>query len=379
MRGRILWATAALWGLAAGWATGALASEAPATAWDDYRLGQYISSRDRTPADILDLDNNGDILLACRDGCTPATLAGAGIQAIDSQLELLRTWSLLAWDGSGYRAAIPILDGDDARYLDELAGGLAETIAAVATDEVRGLVAALDADGLAAHAWTVVFAYVLDGAVWEFFGELELIASRAVSRGGAPWGGEVWLYRAGGEPSTSTVRRPAFAVKMSWVESLWPHVVALMGGPGGLASVLEAGTEPSAEVLARLERYGVLDAERRVLVPVIREGSADELYRRCEQLTERVVSTLQARLNRAALVEDLGFASESQALVVAYHEVMWSLLDRLVAAGLIEEPAAIADPDAARPEDVGKLVLLVRRAGEVRPADEDAAPVRDED
>ena len=363
------------------------ATAAPAVAddhaptWSDYRLGQFIASRGSAPSEILGLDNNGEILLACREDCTLKGLESAGVRVLASQLELLRAWSLLRGDGVTYRAAIPILDGEGATYLRELADGLVGKLAEAIAGDVAELVTTLEADGMEDHAWSVVFAYVLDGAVWDFLDELEVIGGRdAASRGGL-WGGEVWAHLAGRELTSSTVRRSSVDVRISWVEALRPHVWSLLTGPasiGRLFEALERGEVESPELTTRFQEYGILGPERQLTVPLIVPDRENALYAICERLAERVATLSESQLNRAALVNDFGFASESQAMVVAYHEVMWSLMDRLVADGALTEPAAIADPESADAADIGKLVVMVRRAQEEPASQEPQGSTRDE-
>ncbi len=356
-------------------------ADAAAHVWSDYRLGQFVASRGLAPADILSLDNNGEILLACRDGCSVASLEGAGVPALASQLELLRSWALLGGDGTAYRAAIPILDGESAVQLAELADGLAAKLAESLSSDVAELIAALEADDQGGHAWTVLFAYVLDGAVWEFLSELGQVGPRNVSHGGAPWGGEVWAYLAGDEPSTSTLRRSSVDVKMSWVEALRPQAMALLRGSigiDGLFDALEAGETESPEIRAHFQELGILGPERQLAVPLIVESRDNAIFRICERLAEQVAS-LMSKINRAALVNDFGFESESQATVVTYHEVMWSLLDRLVVDGVLTLPAAIADPATAGSADLGKLVVIVRRAQAASPGNAAEGSKRDEE
>ena len=52
--------------------------------------------------------------------------------------------------------------------------------------------------------------------------------------------------------------------------------------------------------------------------------------------------------------------------MIAYHEVMWDLMDRLEGEGIVQKPLAFADPDKAKPADIGELVFIVRKPGAAR-------------
>ncbi len=341
-------------------------AQQPARSWSDYRLGQFIASRSLTPGEVLALDNNGDILLACRDGCSREGLLAEGVPALESQLELLRGWALLIDEEAGMRTAIPIVDGERSELLEQRTAALAAEIAGAVAGDVAELVGALKAEGWSGHAFAVVFSYVIDGGVWGFFDEMSLIARRNVARRGAPWGGEVWAYASARErePRTSTLRRGSTTVKVSWVEPLEPLIDALMTGPLSLqtlfADFLEQGQPASPEMRAKLMEYGIVTSEQRLSVPVIEQSREDRINQLCDRLATRVAEAVIAGIDRPALVAELGLESESQALVIAYHEVMWRLIDRLVATEAIELPVAIADPERARPADLGQLVVMAR-------------------
>ncbi len=343
-----------------------LSAQGPPPDWSAYRLGEFISSRGVTPGEILDLDNNGDVLLACRDGCTRATLEAAGIPVIDSQLELLRGWSLLSEDDGRWRSAIPIFDRARGRALSEHTAELAATIAGAIQPDVAQLVAALDAEGAAEHGYAILFSYVLDGGVWAYFDELSLISRRDVARRGAPWAGEAWAYASTRalEPRTSSLMRDTMSVKVTWIEALRPRMSSLLHGPLGLRTLfveyLERGQPASAELRAKLAEYGVVGTEGELTVPVIDQRHDAELFRLCDRVGTRVAERVIAELDRAALVADLGLESESQALVIAYHEIMWRLMELLVEAGSIVPPAAFTDPGGAADTELGSLVVMVR-------------------
>ncbi len=366
-------AVPALWAVAG---APSLAAE-PARVWADYRVGQYISSRLPMPKDILDLDNNGEILLACRQGCTPESLEASGVRALASQLELLVAWSLLTRADGQLSTAIPILDGAEADLLSERTGALAAALAEETAPQVAELVETLAADGLAGHAYALVFSRVLDGGVWDFLGELSLLPPRGRSSRGAPWSGEVWAYVSAGErePRTSSLLRRAATVKISWVEELRPLVVPLLSGPLSLQTLfgefLERGRSVDPELRSKLVEYGIVGPGNEMLIPVLGPERDDPVSLLCEGLVTRVAETVAAELDLEALAADLGLASEPQAMVIAYHELMWSLMDRYVESGAIELPRAIAEPASARPGDVGALVVMIRGADESSGEDEE--------
>jgi hypothetical protein len=106
--------------------------------------------------------------------------------------------------------------------------------------------------------------------------------------------------------------------------------------------------------------FGLFDEEGQFTIPVIVEEDANPLYRSSRAIAEEVVASVSQLLDLTALVADFGFRDEQQALVVAYHELMWDVMDRLEAEGRVHKPAAFAEPDRIEPSDIADLVFIVR-------------------
>jgi hypothetical protein len=77
-------------------------------------------------------------------------------------------------------------------------------------------------------------------------------------------------------------------------------------------------------------------------------------------MTQALAGVVPGHLHLTAIVEEFGFRDAKQALVVAYHEMMWDLMDRLEAEGLVRKPVAFADPGHAQSSDIADLVFIVR-------------------
>lgn len=76
---------------------------------DKYRLLFRGAMTRTSPVSILKLDNNLEILLACREGKTAEQLNASGIICLASQLRLLVDWKLLEQKQQIYKPAIPII------------------------------------------------------------------------------------------------------------------------------------------------------------------------------------------------------------------------------------------------------------------------------
>ena len=78
--------------------------------YDFVARGRMSRDRGLRPADIVGMDGNGDILLACLDPKTVEELESGGTKFIRSQLELLTDWGLLKYSAEDetYQTAVHV-------------------------------------------------------------------------------------------------------------------------------------------------------------------------------------------------------------------------------------------------------------------------------
>ena len=356
-----------------------LGAQEPEPAWSDFRMGQYVASLGRTPADILGLDNNGEIVLACRSGCTRSTLAQQGIPATDSQLELLVSWSVLTRKGESYEVGLPILDRSTMTALaDDLEGVIAEVSEAIGPMVVE-LSALLEDAGRGGSAYAVLFGYLLDGEVWYYLDELGIIDQHRV-RAGRMWFGHAWAYHAESrlEPRTTTFRRDMTVGRIVLVPEIAESLEPLVQGSPGLKTIFserfdrEAASD--AELGEVLTRYGLLGEDRELRFATVLAERGEPIFDLCLRITQEVAETVAREIDGEGLSERLGLESASRAFVIAYHEAMWTIMERLVERGEVQVPDAFTERPGDAVLDASDLVVLVRQPQPERtdadPADE---------
>ena len=85
---------------------------------NDYRVIQYISSSGYDPIKVMRLDNNGDLLFACKKGKTKEQLHEMDILVGNSQIRLLEVYDLLLVENDILKTAFPILDAEQIVFDD---------------------------------------------------------------------------------------------------------------------------------------------------------------------------------------------------------------------------------------------------------------------
>jgi hypothetical protein len=331
---------------------------------------------------VIDLDNNGEILMACRESCSLEGLISDGVEATASQLQLLQVMNLIMQEASGrWTTSFPILDSEATGELRDEARGMAQKAVAAVRPEIDSLNQALEAGGLQRHAYTVYFSYLLDGMAWGFLEEYRRVPVRRLSAARPFWAGELWALESAPTDwlGTATIADRGLTLRVLMSRPLEARLKPLLGArpwiKKALKDYLVDGRVGEGEAQELLEIFGIVDEHGSVKIPVIDEIGGDDVFRAVEKLTSRLVDWLLAEVDLEALRASYGLRSEPQTLVIVYHELMWSLMSELEQEGFVERPEVLNNPEAMTNQDLGQLVLLVDRARRASVDDTDAAAV----
>ncbi|UCH10196.1 MAG: hypothetical protein JSU61_13520 [Fidelibacterota bacterium] len=335
-------------------------------AFTEYRTIQFISSRGPDPKSAMYLDNNGDILLACREGATLEQLQAAGIPTTASQLRLLETMRLLERN-DGYRTAFPILDGEQTatlrRMMDQPAKDMATSIRR-AMGELLELIKARFGDHNS--SFSIVFAYVLDGMVWEVLEEEGLTEPRRITEEEPFWGGEVWSLYPPREFSsgTNTFWDEGVVFAVNWSRGIMPKLRQFWADRTMLQDLFNDyhahGQVVNPAVFEHFRPFDIIDEEGYFTIPVIEERKGNDLYDRCRAIAKEVALEVPEVLDLPGIMKTYGFDDLSQTTIIAYHELMWSITEQLEADGLVSRPVAFTDPENAGMTDLADLILILQ-------------------
>ncbi|RJP81148.1 MAG: hypothetical protein C4524_02420 [Candidatus Zixiibacteriota bacterium] len=334
----------------------------------DYEINYFVAAAEGSPQGIIGLDNNRALLWACREGRTAAELRTAGLAFTDSQLKLLVSWRLLIDDDGLYTTAFPILE---AQTTPALRGRMRQAAAEMGPDLAPGIeafTAELRRVGREGNAYTILFSYVLDDLVWEIWEMGGLLPDREITAETPFWAGVIWAdyppraFSCG----TNTISDQGVALKVNWSEPVIPKMLPFVSDWKHLGKLFDelvsTGRAVDPQARAVFEPFDLFDSQGLFTVPVIEEREDDPLYGRCLDLAREVGLGFPELVDLEALADSFAFNDPAEALVVAYHEFMWELLEVLEEQKLIAKPRAFADPAAAQPADIGQLVFIVYEA-----------------
>jgi hypothetical protein len=124
------------------------------------------------------------------------------------------------------------------------------------------------------------------------------------------------------------------------------------------AACVDTGRVESGALIEMFAPYGLVRANGECDFPIFSER--DALGEAGNALAREIADQVVSQLDIEELVREFGFRDDSQALVIAYHELMWDLVDDLVRTGTVTRPVLLADAPLADKEDVGELVFSLR-------------------
>ncbi|UCD37595.1 MAG: hypothetical protein JSW54_12325 [Fidelibacterota bacterium] len=336
-------------------------------AFTEYRTIQFITSRGHSPKSVMYLDNNGDILLACRGGATLEQLQEAGIPYTTSQLKLLEVLGLLERK-DGYRTKFPILDSVQTealrRLMDKPARDLLASIGPAIGELIEQVRMEYDNHN---SSFSIAFSYILDGVVWEIMAEEGLSAPPRITDVNPFWGGEVWsLYPPRTFSSgTNTFSDQGVVFAVNWTRGIMPKLRQFWADRTMLKGLMTDyrihGRVVDQAVLEYYRPFNIFNEQGVFTIPIVEERAGNRLYDSCRAIARAIALEVPKVLDLPAIMEAYGFDNLSQTTIIAYHELMWSITEQLEAEGLMSRPLAFKDPEHAEMADLADLILIRQR------------------
>ena len=343
---------------------GACGSRQP-TSGRDYDIYHYGNLKHLSPVHVARLDNNHEILIACQEPSSRDSLVQRGIHVTESQIEILIVTGLLDRQGDLLATRIPMLDRDATMRMRDLTVRAASSVAGATRSAILDFKKELERRGQVSSTYPLLFAYILDGRVWERFGDRGLARSETET---PFWTGEVWAVSPsrGVHPGMITLWHDRAVMYVIWTEAAAPLMTPFMADDRQLrelfADCVDKERIESPALLELFSPFGLVSESGECEFPIFSEQDGDSLYEAGVALAREVADQAVSHLDLGELVREFGFRDEAQALVVAYHEMMWDFADHLVRSGTITRPVLLADPLAAEQEHVGDLVFVVRKS-----------------
>lgn len=331
--------------------------------WADYDLVQFVTVAGSGPSSVLALDDNGRLALLAEHGVDENALRTA-TGASASQIELLRTWGLVERRGDSVWTTFPILDTAETRALRAATRTAGQRVTAAIAPDVQRLVDELSKSDRTANAYSILFSYVLDGLTWREWEEDGAIETRELTVAHPFWSGHIWAVQPEREAlvGTNRVSDERGALYVSWSHAAIPALGRFITDFGKVVDLFERfadRTPVEPELRAEFAPYGLFDDHGFFTIPIIEARPGDPVHEVSLRIASRITELVPSVLDLRGLRLQFGFASDTQALVVAYHELMWDILAELAERGLVRRPGVL-DGESRDPGEVAALIFGVR-------------------
>ncbi|WP_199037620.1 hypothetical protein [Glycomyces salinus] len=292
-----------------------------------------------TPHAVVALDDNGALLYRAHEGIALAGLEAHGITPSQSQLKLLQTYGLIAVDGDWITTAFPVVGPEVLDSLRPRVRELAADLADRVSGEVQGICAELRRRGHAGHDYAVVFGHAVDGLLWDRLRAHDQVPSTELSIERPFWNGAFWAVYppVPGGAGVNELSGPAATLIMVWT----------------------GGTSDALWELARSEttQQMLTDPTGQTTIPVVAMDESDGLHRRSLNIADTIAQALRSDPNAGALLEAIPNASPHERTLILAHELVWNLMEALLAAGYVRPLAGNSPPGPASP-DLREHLLL---------------------
>jgi len=301
-----------------------------------YELHFYGTGFEDNPQRIISLKNNQEVLGACILPKTKQQLSQLNINISDNQIALLQKWRLLDIQNGKLQTIFPILSKDKISQLRKYTDSLATVMTNVITPEINRFLQSLEKQYMT-NAYILLFAYVLDGLIWDYFTKANLMPDMSTDTQKL-WVGVLWgsylprKFFLG----TNTYEVPEGEVTFIWNNTVLPKLKPFF-----------------------LHEESIPQKVKNLTIPIIWKQSGDPTYESGKKVAKKLSEEVLHQLNLPALAKQYNLYDQRQALVIIYHELMWSILEEIENKKLVPRPAILVNPKETSKADVANLMFQV--------------------
>jgi hypothetical protein len=313
------------------------------------------------PKVILDLDNNLDILIALK---TTNTLHGLDDLKIDytlSQINLLELSGLIEKKDSVYKTIIPILSKDETSKLRSETKRMAENIIPLFKSDFENFSETLNLHGLQDNSYSLFFALILDGLVWDILEQKNEIDSFDITNEKPFWAGTFWMVEPRRDFScgTNSLSSGDFTINVNWSDKAIIDVSSYKMLRELLNDYRMNGRITKPEVVREFAKNDLFTKDGTLHIPVIRADSSDIIYVQSMTIAKKVAGYLSNRIDYSTILTGCPDLTNGQKITILYHEIMWDILDRMEEDKQLNKPVAFGNPQKAKDEDLRDLIFIL--------------------
>jgi hypothetical protein len=337
-----------------------LARQAPQSL-NDYHFvarGKMSVNRGVRPDQIVRMDNNGQILLACLNPQTPDKLKSLGIEFRRSQMELLVDWNLLEFSRKEktYKTTIHIYGPEKSSAIRQKVQSATHRLIDSLKPDLLALSGHLQKINREENLFSILYSYILHDYSMRQFGE-EIYRTPQLSEENPFWNGFAWAIYPMQKFDIGVTAMPAGGNQFFFVSS------DAVPGPNFrqmMTFIKDVGTDlrvDNPELVKTFSAFGLCDDHGELTIPVM-EG---EWPAKMEGMAKQVYAHTVDLANSLGMKELLGMAAQARAAMFLHYELRYAVLHHLLETGFIRAPINFSNAAGNRPSDKRNLVFAIRQ------------------
>jgi len=176
------------------------------------------------------------------------------------------------------------------------------------------------------------------------------------------WSGALWaVYPRREAPGTNSRSYGGWSLWVMWTQPVQPLLAPLYRSSlvePFLSDIEKSGTVSDPDVRSQMLALGILAADGKPRVPIIREVDSDAVFSSSRAIAHKISEGMLRATQAPGLLALTGARDRGVALIIAYHEFMWELLAYLEKTEVVFPPPILSakTPD---PRGVHDLVFIV--------------------
>lgn len=314
------------------------------------------------PMRILNLDNNKEIFFALKNKKTLRELDKSGVIYSASQMKLLQVTGLIEKKDSLYKTIIPIFSEKDTKQLREKTKEIAENIIPLFQKDYEDFLSALHLKGLQKNSYSLFFAFVLDGLVWDIIENNGDISETNITKEKPFWNGVFWMLEPKRDFScgTNSLSSGNFSINVNWSDNSKISISSYSLLREFLNDYKENEKVTQMEHFKKFRENNFFNENGEIQVPIISKNSSDIIYLESKKIAAIVAKYLSTKIDYTSFLLEYPNLSKGQKITILYHEIMWDILDVMENNKLLDKPIAFGEPTKAKDKDLKDLVFIVK-------------------
>lgn len=310
----------------------------------DWDYMPFVSYTDRYPGELINEGKNFDLLLNLWEKPkSMEELSNSGVDFSAADTAQLLNQGMIYSNDDIYYSAIPFIDSIATESLRNEAKIIAENIINDTERERNDFFSTLDSTGYRKSAFPLVHSLVFDDIIWKNIG-VTPENSTISPVDSMTWNGLFYYYRpeVADVYGTNGMRLDDdHKFKFTWGSNSNAYLCTVFVKTQilqALRNILN-GEDPTEEMLKDCIKFGVIDKDNRLTIPVL--GDNDAISKAADTWAGAAANAFTQHFDGPAIAETIGWNckyNESALKVILYHEVLSQIARVLDERGILSVP-----------------------------------------